>query len=503
MRRYSLRAVAAIAVPAILATPAALAQGYGNDYPAAIALFSEKYYYGEIRDVFDPFASMHDLHFNDRARSVAVFAGQWELCEHKNFTGRCVFITEDVEDLSWFGLGSSISSVRPIYEYTEARHGLMFSRDKYGYIRYAHNATYGYDTWNYGYASSWGYSVTHFGFSPDYYRYGYYNPVWGYDPYGFAWGPYGTVRYTRTYYRPHRPSVINNYWIGWDWKKPDRKKNHWSWRDGRHDGHDWRENRGGRDNRDGWSGSSGGRDWRYGNSDGRGSRGNDDRGGNGRGDRPPTRDVPGDRWGPGAGGSGTGASIPNDPRGANRDGRDWRPGGGDGRGNRDGRGSSDGRGGSSGRSTGTGAQALAPPADSPRDPRSGWGGRSNDDSLAGGPGPGGRGNSNDSWRGGGRSGDDGAGRGGSGWSGNSDAGRGSGRSGSGTSAGGGFSSSPGGARPQTVSSPPPPPPPAPPPRETRRDTPRGDVSGGRSSSRNGDSGGRGRGGGVEATRNED
>ena len=176
MRRYSLRAVAALALPAMFATPAALAQGYGDDYPAAIALFSEKYFYGEIRDVFDPFATLSDLRFNDRPRSVAVFGGQWELCEHKNFTGRCVFITEDVDDLSWFGLSGRVTSVRPIYEYTEARHGLMFSRDTYGYIRYAHNETYGYDTWNYGYSSSVRLSVQHYGYSPDYWRFGYYDP---------------------------------------------------------------------------------------------------------------------------------------------------------------------------------------------------------------------------------------------------------------------------------------------------------------------------------------
>ncbi|MFN7178461.1 beta/gamma crystallin-related protein [Hyphomonas sp.] len=490
MRRYSLRAVAAIALPAILATPAALAQGYGEDYPAAIALFSEKYFYGEIRDVFDPFATLSDLRFNDRPRSVAVFGGQWELCEHKNFTGRCVFITEDVDDLSWFGLSGRVTSVRPIYEYTEARHGLMFSRDNYGYIRYAHNETYGYDTWNYGYASSWGLSVSHFGYSPDYYRYGYYNPVWGYDPYGFAWGPRGTVRYTYTRYKPRRPSIINDYWIGWDWKRPSRRDGHWSWRDGRNGGHDWRDNRDGRDGRDG----RGGRDWRPGDNDGRGGRGSDGRGG-GRDERPPTRDVPGDRWGPGAGGSGTVTPVPNDPR-TNRDGRDWRPGTGDGR---DSRGDRDGRGSGGGRSPGAGTSVVTtpPPADIPRDSRPGRGGRGNDDGLAGGPGSGGRGGNNDGWRGGGRGNDEGAGRGGSGRGGSGDAGRGGGWSG-----GGGFSQPSGGGRPQTVSSPPPPPPP-PPPRETRRDTPRSDSGSGRGNSRNGESGGRGRGGGVEATRNED
>ena len=145
MRHLSLRTVVALTVPAVFATPSALAEysSRPDEAPAAIALFSEENFYGDIRDVFDPFASLKDLSFNDDTRSVAVFAGQWELCEHKDFTGRCVFITEDVSDLGWFGLAGRVTSVRPIYEYTQAAHGLMFTRDRYGYIRYAHEETYG------------------------------------------------------------------------------------------------------------------------------------------------------------------------------------------------------------------------------------------------------------------------------------------------------------------------------------------------------------------------
>ena len=272
MRRFALRAVIALAVPAVFSTPAAFAD-YSDEPPAAIALFSEENYYGDVRDVFDPFTALKDLGFNDRARSVAVFAGQWELCEHWNFTGRCVFIREDVSDLGWFGLAGRVTSVRPVYEYTEAQHGLMFSRDDRGYIRYAHNESYGYDTWNYGYASSWGLSISHYGYSPDYWRYGYYSPTWGYDPYGFAWGPRGTIRYTTTYRRHPRPSIINPYWIGWDFHRPERRHGHWSWRDGHRDRDSWRDWR--RDDDDRWG--RGGRDWRPGHGGGR--RGDDDRDG--------------------------------------------------------------------------------------------------------------------------------------------------------------------------------------------------------------------------------
>jgi hypothetical protein len=432
MRRLSLRTVVALTVPAIFSAPAAFAQyetsyGRGDDLPAAIALFSDENFYGDIRDAYDPFGNLHDLAFNDKTRSVAVFAGQWELCEHKNFTGRCVFIKEDVSDLGWFGLAGRVSSVRPIYEYTEAAHGLLFSRDKYGYIRYANNESYGYDTWNYGYASSWGLSVSHYGYSPDYHRYGYYSPTWGYDPYGFAWGPRGTIRYTTTYRRHPRPSVINPYWTGWDWRRSDWRHGHWSWRDGRH-GDDWRDwRRGDRDHRDDRDGrGGGGRDWRPGDGDGRGG---DGRGG--RDDRP-VRDVPGDRWGPGAG---------------------------------------------------IDTAIVTPPADPPREPRGGregWGGRGGiPDGLLGGPGT-------ETPRGGG---DGVRGRGGDGATsgGGDDRRGGGGRFGDGMSGGGIFGTDAGRSAPAAVS--PPPPPPPPPPSESRWGGDGDDAGwGGRSDSRPDDGG---------------
>lgn len=219
--RVSIRYFALVlSLPVAAALPAFAQGGYYDDYqpPAAIALFSSQNYQGDVREAFDPFGSMHDLAFNDRARSVAVLAGQWELCEHSDFTGRCVFIREDVPDLGWFDLNGRVSSIRPIFEYTEAQHGLMFTRDNNGYIRYAHNQSYGYDTWNYGYSSTVRVSVQHYGYSPDYWRFGYYDPRWGYDPYGFAWRPYGGPRYVSYTYRVHpRPVIINTYW-----------KTHWS-----------------------------------------------------------------------------------------------------------------------------------------------------------------------------------------------------------------------------------------------------------------------------------
>jgi uncharacterized protein YcfJ len=52
--------------------------------------------------------------FNDRASSVVVDNGRWEVCEHNRFQGRCVVLRRGSYDsLAKLGLENSISSVRP------------------------------------------------------------------------------------------------------------------------------------------------------------------------------------------------------------------------------------------------------------------------------------------------------------------------------------------------------------------------------------------------------
>lgn len=475
--RVSIRYFALVlSLPAAAALPAFAQDGYYDDYqpPAAIALFSSQNYQGDVREAFDPFGSMHDLAFNDRARSVAVLAGQWELCEHADFTGRCVFIREDVPDLGWFDLNGRVSSIRPIFEYTEAQHGLMFTRDNNGYIRYAHNQSYGYDTWNYGYSSTVRVSVQHYGYSPDYWRFGYYDPRWGYDPYGFAWRPVGGPRYVSYTYRVHpRPVIINTYWKN-HWGKSHK---HWDRRGHRDDWRrkpDWRGDAGRPGgSRDGWRSDGPRTD---------GSRADGSRRDGPRADAPRS-DSP--RTGSGRPPRAETSTIPTDPRrgdrgtrgswsGGARDGgaaigtppRDDRGSRGDGRGRGEGRegGRSDWRG---GRAGGAVTSSSPPVVSSPPSGRPDRGGGSRgegrrpggDGALLGGPGGGGSRPVADTPRRGGGEG---------GWRG--DGGR----------RGGGASSAPA----PSVS-----PPPAPPPTAVSRPAPAPRVErGGR--------GGEGRGGGI-------
>jgi len=53
--------------------------------------------------------------YNDRASSVVVERGQWEVCEDANFRGQCMVLRKgSYESLRGMGLNNRISSVRPV-----------------------------------------------------------------------------------------------------------------------------------------------------------------------------------------------------------------------------------------------------------------------------------------------------------------------------------------------------------------------------------------------------
>ncbi len=54
------------------------------------------------------------LRFDDRASSVNVRSGAWELCSEPNFRGDCRVISDRASDLGMLGLNNDVSSVRPV-----------------------------------------------------------------------------------------------------------------------------------------------------------------------------------------------------------------------------------------------------------------------------------------------------------------------------------------------------------------------------------------------------
>ncbi|HEY6065649.1 MAG TPA: beta/gamma crystallin-related protein [Thermoanaerobaculia bacterium] len=76
-----------------------------------LILFERPDFRGRSREVNGSEDEISD--FNDRAQSVRA-VGRWQLCEHKNFGGRCVTISGDVPDLQAYRFRSMLTSARPI-----------------------------------------------------------------------------------------------------------------------------------------------------------------------------------------------------------------------------------------------------------------------------------------------------------------------------------------------------------------------------------------------------
>lgn len=78
-----------------------------------IVLFSEKGFEGDFRAFDREVTDLQDFGFNDRARSVRVLWGTWEICRD-NFFRNCRRITGDESDLDRMDLSRRVSSLRPV-----------------------------------------------------------------------------------------------------------------------------------------------------------------------------------------------------------------------------------------------------------------------------------------------------------------------------------------------------------------------------------------------------
>jgi hypothetical protein len=76
-----------------------------------LILFERPDFRGRSREVTGTEDEISD--FNDKAQSARAI-GRWELCEHKNFRGRCVTISGDVPDLESYRFRNKLTSARPI-----------------------------------------------------------------------------------------------------------------------------------------------------------------------------------------------------------------------------------------------------------------------------------------------------------------------------------------------------------------------------------------------------
>ncbi len=101
---------------AILKTVAAVAALVAATHAAAqVTLYEGEGFRGRAFTANSPIGDLERFGFNDRASSVIVDHGRWEVCEHARFEGRCVILRPGSYDsLAGMGLGNRISSLRAV-----------------------------------------------------------------------------------------------------------------------------------------------------------------------------------------------------------------------------------------------------------------------------------------------------------------------------------------------------------------------------------------------------
>jgi len=96
----------ALALAALALTSQAMAQ---------ITFYEHDGWHGRTFAANGPVENFQDVGFNDRASSVVVDGGRWEVCTDAFFRGRCVVLKPgSYQSLSGMGMNDRISSVRPI-----------------------------------------------------------------------------------------------------------------------------------------------------------------------------------------------------------------------------------------------------------------------------------------------------------------------------------------------------------------------------------------------------
>jgi hypothetical protein len=107
---------------------------------AQVKMFSERGFNGHQFDVNGPMRNLDRTGFNDKAESLIVEHGRWQVCENAYFQGRCVTLQPgQYGSLGRMGLKDRISSIRPIENYGRN------DRDRYGYNEYDRRGYNDYD----------------------------------------------------------------------------------------------------------------------------------------------------------------------------------------------------------------------------------------------------------------------------------------------------------------------------------------------------------------------
>lgn len=94
-------------------------RGRANASQSRLVLYDRPNYRGDARDILNSATNLGSI--GDRARSVEVYGGTWELCEGAFRNARCVTVNQSVPDLRNLGFRSGVTSVREAVGQTRGR----------------------------------------------------------------------------------------------------------------------------------------------------------------------------------------------------------------------------------------------------------------------------------------------------------------------------------------------------------------------------------------------
>jgi len=87
---------------------------------AQVTFYEHNNFEGRAFTTNDAVFNFNDIGFNDRASSVVVSHGQWEVCEHAEFHGRCFILRPGYyRSLGEMGMNDRLSSARPVDRHHE------------------------------------------------------------------------------------------------------------------------------------------------------------------------------------------------------------------------------------------------------------------------------------------------------------------------------------------------------------------------------------------------
>ncbi len=120
---------------------------------ADVTFYEGEGFRGRVFETDRPVANFARAGFNDRASSVVVDSGRWEVCSDAGFRGRCVLLRPGSYDsLQRMGINDRISSVRPVntavhrdYESRDYREPEPLAEPNYEYRRRPHERIYDAD----------------------------------------------------------------------------------------------------------------------------------------------------------------------------------------------------------------------------------------------------------------------------------------------------------------------------------------------------------------------